>query len=121
MSDQGAAFFGSFCFKPGDVRLTMGTGSFLSFHTGTKPHASISGLYPVISWKIGSELVFTAEGHSSDTSTVIDWCREIELFEEYEDIDDIVTSIPSSDDVYFVPAFSGIQVKINFNFILFKY
>lgn len=90
----------------------MGTGSFLSFHTGTKPHASISGLYPVVCWKIGSEVVFTAEGNSSDTSTVIDWCKEISLFNDYDEIDPIVSSIPSSDDVYFVPAFSGIQVPI---------
>lgn len=89
----------------------MGTGSFLSFHTDTKPHASISGLYPVISWKIGSEVVFTAEGQSSDTSTVVDWCKSIGLFEEYEDMDEIINSISNTDDVYFVPAFSGIQVS----------
>ena len=91
----------------------MGTGTFLSVNTGTKPHASIAGLYPVVGWKIGDEIVMVAEGQSSDTSTVIDWCQAIDLFEEYTDIDAVVTSIKSSDDVYFVPAFSGIQVLLN--------
>jgi putative glycerol kinase 5 len=96
----------------------MGTGTFLSVNTGTKPHASIAGLYPVVGWKIGDEIVMVAEGQSSDTSTVIDWCQAIDLFKEYTDIDEVVTSIKSSDDVYFVPAFSGIQVLLKF--VLFK-
>ena len=88
----------------------MGTGSFVSYNTAEKPHASVSGLYPVVGWKIGDEVVFIAEGHSSDTATVIEWCRDIDLFEEYDDIETLITSIPNSDDVFFVPAFSGIQV-----------
>ena len=103
--------FGSLCFQSKDVRLTLGTGSFVSFNTGDKPHASISGLYPVVGWKIGDEIVFIAEGHSSDTATVIEWCREIDLFQEYQDIDELITSITNTDDVFFVPAFSGIQVS----------
>ena len=62
----------------------MGTGSFVSYNTAEKPHASVSGLYPVVGWKIGDEVVFIAEGHSSDTATVIEWCRDIDLFEEYD-------------------------------------
>ncbi|KZS03566.1 Glycerol kinase 5 [Daphnia magna] len=113
VSDQGASLFGSLSFNQGDVRLTMGTGSFVSYNTSEKPHASVSGLYPVVGWKIGDEVVFIAEGHSSDTATVIEWCREIDLFEDYDEIEKIITSIPNSDDVFFVPAFSGIQAPIN--------
>lgn len=90
----------------------MGTGSFLSFNTGTKPHASIAGIVPIIAWKIGTEIVYTAEGQSQDTATIIDWCREIDLFREYDEIETIVTSIANTDDLYFVPAFSGIQVYV---------
>ena len=43
ISDQGASLFGSFCFECGDVRLSMGTGSFLSMNTGRNPHCSVSG------------------------------------------------------------------------------
>ncbi|XP_057370614.1 putative glycerol kinase 5 [Daphnia carinata] len=113
VSDQGASLFGSLSFNQGDVRLTMGTGSFVSYNTSDKPHASVSGLYPVVGWKIGDEVVFIAEGHSTDTATVIEWCREIDLFEDYDEIEKIITSIPNSDDVFFVPAFSGIQAPVN--------
>lgn len=89
----------------------MGTGSFLSLNTGTKAHASIAGIVPIIAWKIGEEIVYTAEGQAQDTATIIDWCRKIELFKEYSEIEEIITSIPNTDDLYFVPAFSGIQVR----------
>ena len=94
----------------------MGTGSFLSFNTGNKPHASVAGLYPVIGWKIGEEVAFVAEGQSSDTATVIEWCRNIGLFNEYEEMNDLVSSINNSQDVFFVPAFSGIQVFYSIRF-----
>jgi len=113
VSDQGASLFGSFCFQPDDVRLSMGTGSFLSFNTGNKPLTSIAGLYPVVGWKIGEEKVFVAEGQSSDTATVIDWCRNIGLFNEYHEMNDLVSSVKNSQDVFFVPAFSGIQAPVN--------
>lgn len=113
VSDQGASLFGSFCFQPSDVRLTMGTGSFLSFNTGDLPHSSITGLYPIVAWKIRDETVFFAEAQASDTATVIDWCRNIGLFDEYDEINDIVSSVKNSQDVFFVPAFSGIQAPVN--------
>ena len=47
--------------------MSMGTGTFLSVNTGTTPHASVAGLYPIVGWKIGDEIVMVAEGQSSDT------------------------------------------------------
>jgi putative glycerol kinase 5 len=57
--------------------------------------------------------VYVAEGHSSDTATVIEWCRNIGLFDNYEEISDLVSSVKSSGEVYFVPSFSGIQAPVN--------
>lgn len=113
VSDQGASLFGSFCFQPGQVRLSMGTGSFLSLNTGSQVYASISGLYPIVGWKIKDEIVYVTEGFSSDTATVIEWCRSIGLFEKYEEISDLVTSVASSGELYFVPSFSGMQAPVN--------
>lgn len=45
MADQAASLFGSGCFKPGDLKVTMGTGSFMNVNTGKEPHASITGKY----------------------------------------------------------------------------
>lgn len=43
MADQAASLFGSGCTQPGDLKITMGTGTFLNVNTGTRAHASVSG------------------------------------------------------------------------------
>lgn len=43
MADQSASMFGSCCFNVGDVKVTMGTGTFLDINTGSSPHASFYG------------------------------------------------------------------------------
>lgn len=43
MADQQAAMFGECCFDVGDVKITMGTGTFMDINTGDKPHTSVAG------------------------------------------------------------------------------
>jgi putative glycerol kinase 5 len=43
LADQSAAMFGACCFNEGDVKLTMGTGSFLNINTGKTPMGSTLG------------------------------------------------------------------------------
>lgn len=43
MADQAASLFGLGCFNPGDLKITMGTGTFVNVNTGQEPHASIAG------------------------------------------------------------------------------
>lgn len=43
MADQAASLYGSGCFKPGDLKITMGTGTFLNVNTGREAHASVAG------------------------------------------------------------------------------
>ena len=96
--------FGECCFDVGDVKITMGTGTFMDINTGSKPHTSVAGygtahafrcnpicpysliqtsrlltagLYPLVGWKIGSELMYLAEGNAADTGTAIKWAQEL--------------------------------------------
>ncbi|KAH0539310.1 putative glycerol kinase 5 [Cotesia glomerata] len=112
MADQAASLFGSTCFEPGDLKVTMGTGSFLNVNTGKEPHASVAGLYPLVAWKINSEIVYMAEGASSDTGTVIEWIKSIGIIKDPSEMSELANSIEGS-DIYFVPAFSGLQAPIN--------
>lgn len=43
MADQSASLFGSGCFQRGDLKVTLGTGTFMDVNTGKEAHASISG------------------------------------------------------------------------------
>ena len=46
----------------GQLKMSLGSGSFLDVNTGQDIHASIRGLVPLVGWKMGSELVYFAEG-----------------------------------------------------------
>ncbi|KAK3699395.1 hypothetical protein QZH41_018550 [Actinostola sp. cb2023] len=77
VADQQSAMFGQCCFDVGDVKCTFGTGTFIDVNTGKFPHASIAGLYPLVGWKIGSEIVYVAEGSASGTATAIEWAQSV--------------------------------------------
>lgn len=72
--------WGSCCFNTGDIKITLGTGSFLNLNTGPQCHASIYGLYPLVAWKTNgnssndkSEVVYCMEGAANDTGSIIQW------------------------------------------------
>lgn len=113
MADQAASLFGSTSFQPGDMKVTMGTGTFVNVNTGSEPHASITGLYPLVGWRIGTETVYVVEGASNDTGSLIDWAKSIGIINQPVETSDLAQSVQDSDGVYFVPAFSGLQAPIN--------
>uniref|UniRef100_A0A8C8VEF6 Glycerol kinase 5 n=1 Tax=Pelusios castaneus TaxID=367368 RepID=A0A8C8VEF6_9SAUR len=113
VADQQSAMFGECCFHAGDVKLTMGTGTFWNVNTGNQLHKSRAGLYPLIGWKIGEEVVFLAEGNTSDAGTAIKWAQELDLFTNVDETSKMAKSVVDSEGVCFVPSFSGLQVPVN--------
>ncbi|CAL1579366.1 unnamed protein product [Knipowitschia caucasica] len=113
VADQQAAMFGECCFDVGDVKITMGTGTFMDIHTGSKPHTSVAGLYPVVGWKMGAEVVYLAEGNAADTGTAIKWAQELDLFTDVKETSALAYSVRDSGGVCFVPSFSGLQAPLN--------
>lgn len=94
----------------------MGTGSFLNINTGSKCLASVHGLYPLVGYKIATydstELVYLMEGASNDNGSIIEWAMHIGLFTDPRDSARMALSVPDSDGVSFIPAFSGLGVRI---------
>ncbi|KAM9007878.1 glycerol kinase 5 isoform 3-T3 [Ara ararauna] len=110
VADQQSAMFGECCFHPGDVKLTMGTGGFWNVNTGEHLFASQRGLYPLIGWKIGEEVVYLTEGCISDIGTAIKWAQDINLFTNVDETAKMARSVVDSQGVCFVP---GFQVSVN--------
>ncbi|XP_046543168.1 putative glycerol kinase 5 [Haliotis rubra] len=113
VADQQGAMFGQCCFEVGDIKCTMGTGTFIDLNTGNKPHASVAGLYPIIGWKIKGELTYLAEGLAADTGITLEWAKSLGFFEDVTETANIANSVEDSAGVCFVPAFSGLQAPIN--------
>lgn len=113
VADQQAAMFGQCCFHAGDVKITMGTGTFWDVNTGNQLHTSRAGLYPLVGWKIGKEVVFLTEGSAADAGSTIKWAKKLDLFTSVEEISRMAQSVVDSEGVCFVPSFSGLQVPVN--------
>lgn len=113
VGDQQSAMFGECCFQTGDVKLTMGTGTFLDINTGNSPQHSNGGFYPLIGWKIGQEVVCLAEGNAGDTGTAIIWAQKLDLFTDAAETEKMALSLEDSEGVYFVPSFNGLQAPLN--------
>ena len=107
--DQQAALFGQMCTRPGMVKCTYGTGSFMLLNTGTTPVASGNKLLTTVAWRIGAETSYALEGSIFIAGAVVQWLRdELQIIRSSEEVEALAASVPDSGGVYFVPAFSGL-------------
>ncbi|MBV9156220.1 MAG: glycerol kinase GlpK [Acidobacteriaceae bacterium] len=107
--DQQAALFGQMCMRPGMVKCTYGTGSFMLLNTGDRAFASQNKLLTTIAWKIGNRVTYALEGSIFIAGAVVQWLRdELQMIRSAEEIEQLAASVPDSGGVYLVPAFAGL-------------
>jgi glycerol kinase len=107
--DQQAALFGQGCVQAGQAKATYGTGCFILMNTGDKPVISERDLLTTVAWKIGSKVSYALEGSVFIAGAAIQWFRDnLGLIEKSSEIDTLAASVPDTDGVYFVPAFTGL-------------
>ena len=111
LGDQQAALFGQACVKPGMAKNTYGTGSFLLLNVGPALPPPSSELLTTVAWDLGDNgpLTYALEGSIFVTGAAIQWLRDgLQIIDTAADIGPLAASIPSTDGVYFVPAFAGL-------------
>ncbi len=109
LGDQQAALFGQACYTPGQVKNTIGTGSFLLQHTGSDIIRSDHELISTIAYQIHNESPqYALEGSNFVTGAAIEWLKDISILSNIEESATRATSVESTDGVYFVPAFTGL-------------
>jgi glycerol kinase len=108
--DQQAALFGQACFNPGSSKNTYGTGSFVLMNVGTTCPAPSEGLLTTVAWKLGSDApVYALEGAIFVTGSAIQWLRDgINIIDSAPEVGPLAESVPSTDGVVVVPAFTGL-------------
>ncbi len=107
--DQQAALFGQCCFEPGDVKNTYGTGCFLLMHTGNQAVVSQNGLLTTISVNADGTPGYALEGSVFVAGAAIQWLRdEVKILESAPESEQICYSVPDTNGVYVVPAFTGL-------------
>ena len=107
--DQQAALFGQLCTKKGMVKNTYGTGCFLLMNTGNKPVKSQNNLLTTIAWQINGKTQYALEGSVFVGGAAVQWLRDgINLIDDASEIETLASSVPDSDNVVVVPAFTGL-------------
>ncbi len=112
--DQQAALFGQACFSPGMAKVTYGTGSFVLANVGASCPPPSEGLLTTLAWDLGpyggsSPVAYALEGAVFVTGAAVQWLRDgLGLIAEAKDIGPLAASIPSTEGVYLVPAFTGL-------------
>ena len=107
--DQQAATFGQACFEPGEAKNTYGTGCFLLMNTGTQPVTSRNGLLTTIGWGINEEVTYCLEGGVFIGGAIVQWLRDgLQMFSSASEVEELATSVDSTDGVYLVPALVGL-------------
>ena len=106
--DQQAALFGQCCFEAGQSKNTYGTGCFLLMNTGEQAVDSRHGLLTTIAIGRNGKVQYALEGSVFVAGAAIKWLRdELKLIDNAAETEELANSVPDSNGVYVVPAFTG--------------
>ena len=109
IGDQQSALVGQRCFQPGQMKATFGTGCFLMVNTGNESLKSTSGLLNTIGYGLSGETSYALEGSIFSAGTIIQWLRDsMEFFSDSQESIKFLDTTGSSNDVLFIPGFTGI-------------
>ena len=105
--DQQAATYGQACYHPGMVKSTYGTGCFILMNTGTAMESHNQLLTTGHAQPHKTDYMF--EGGVFMAGATIQWLRDgLGLIRDSSEVEALAGSVPDSDGVTFVPAFSGL-------------
>jgi len=107
--DQQAATFGQACVAPGMAKNTYGTGCFMLMNTGDEAVPSRNRLLTTVAWQLDGKRTYALEGSVFVAGAVVQWLRDgLGIIRSSDEIEALAASVPDSDGVYLVPAFTGL-------------
>jgi len=113
--DQQAAAFGQACFAPGMAKNTYGTGCFMLMNVGEQPAPKHDRLLATVGWQTAargpnpSRTLFMLEGSVFVAGAAVQWLRDgLGMIQRADDIEALAASVADSDDVFLVPALTGL-------------
>lgn len=107
--DQQAALIGQACVKAGMMKSTYGTGCFALMNIGAEPKLSQHQLLTSIGYVVNGQRAYVLEGSIFVAGAAIQWLRdEMKFFDNAAESEALANSVPDTNGVYFVPAFTGL-------------
>ena len=113
VGDQQGSLIGQSCVRPGDTKVTFGTGGMLDMCVGPDAPAtgrrSEHGTFPIIAWSVGGAATWGTEAIMLSAGTNVDWLRDdMDLIPTSEASDEIAAQCETADGVVYVPALLGL-------------
>jgi glycerol kinase len=107
--DQQSALFGQLCVNPGDAKNTYGTGCFLLQNIGDKFTLSKQRMITTLACSMNRRPQYALEGSIFVGGAVVQWLRDkMQFFHSAPDVEKVAASVEGSNNVVFVPAFTGL-------------
>jgi glycerol kinase len=108
IGDSHAAAFGEGCFRPGEAKATLGTGSSILCNIGPTPSTSKHGMVTTICWSTEERTDYALEGIIVSCGATVKWLRDqLGLMAHSADTESMAQSVTDNGGVYLLPAFSG--------------
>ncbi|MDR2146181.1 MAG: glycerol kinase GlpK [Tannerella sp.] len=109
LGDSHGALAGQMCFEAGMGKATYGTGSSVMVNIGEQPVIVSGGLVTSVGFTACNRVYYACEGNIHSTGATVKWLQEkMQLIDDPARTEALATSIPDSEGVYFVPAFTGL-------------
>ncbi len=107
--DQQAAMIGQACFSEGMVKSTYGTGCFALMNIGGTFKESENRLLTTVAYRFDGKVTYAIEGAIFMAGAAIQWLRDnLGFFDDAAESEALALSVKDNNDVYFVPAFTGL-------------
>ena len=107
--DQQAALYGQACWRPGMVKATYGTGSFVVLNMGESATLSEGGLVTTVCCNSTGAAAYAMEGSIFTTGAAVQWLRdEMGLIRTAAETEVVAAKTDDTMGVYVVPAFAGL-------------
>jgi glycerol kinase len=113
IGDQQGSLVGQACVRPGDAKVTFGTGGMLDLCTGPTPPFQAgrfaNGCFPIAAWRRGDETIWGMEAVMLTAGTAIEWLRDdLQIIATAAESEAVAAQCADTGDAWFVPALLGL-------------
>ena len=113
LGDQQASLVGQGCVRPGDAKITFGTGGMLDLVLGEQRPAfdqrGPAGTFPIVAWRQAGRVTWGAEAVMLAAGTNVQWLRDgLGLISSSDESDEVAAACDDTGGVVYVPALLGL-------------
>jgi glycerol kinase len=113
VGDQQGSLVGQSCVRPGQAKVTFGTGGMLDLCTGREAPPSnnrtADGTFPIVAWSRNGDLTWGAEAIMLSAGTNVEWLvSDLGILGSPAESHDVAAQCDTADGVVYVPALMGL-------------